>query len=152
MKLAEALLLRADSQKRIEQLKVRLLRNAKTQEGEVPTEDPQSLLSELESVADQLVDLIKRINQTNSNTAFTEGRSIADALAERDVLVLRRGAYAELATMATLRQDRVTRSEVKYISTINVAEVQKQADEFAKQYREIDARIQEANWKTELVD
>jgi len=152
MKLAEALLLRADSQKRIEQLKARLLRNAKTQEGEAPTEDPQSLLSELNSVADQLVDLIKRINRTNSNTVFSEGKSIADALAERDVLVLRRGAYTDLATTATLRQDRVTRSEIKYISTINVAEIQKQADGFAKQYREIDARIQEANWKTDLAD
>jgi len=152
MKLAEALLLRADSQKRIEQLKARLLRNAKTQEGEAPTEDPQSLLSELESVADQLVDLIKRINRTNSNTVFLQSKSIADALAERDVLVLRRSAYTDLATMAALRQDRVTRSEVKYISTINVADIQKQADGFAKQYREIDARIQEANWKTDLVD
>jgi len=152
MKLAEALLLRADSQKRIEQLKARLLRNAKTQEGEAPTEDPQSLLSELESVADQLVDLIKRINRTNSNTVFLQSKSIADALAERDVLVLRRSAYTDLATMAALRQDRVTRSEVKYISTINVADIQKQADSFAKQYREIDARIQEANWKTDLVD
>jgi hypothetical protein len=151
MKLAEALLLRADSQKRIEQLRVRLQRNARTQEGEAPAEDPKSLLSELESVADQLVDLIKKINKTNSTTLFAEGKSIADVLAERDVLVLRRGAYSDLATMAALRADRITRSEVKYISTINVAEIQKSADEFAKQYREIDARIQEANWKTDLV-
>jgi hypothetical protein len=152
MKLAEALILRADSQKRIEQLKVRLLRNAKVQEGEEPAEDPQSLLGELVSVADQLVDLIKRINKTNSNTALAEGRSIADALAERDVLVLRRGAFSDLAAMSALRQDRITRSEVKYISTIKVAEIQKQADDLAKQYREIDARIQEANWKTDLLD
>src|SRR6185295_13740475 len=100
MKLAEALILRADSQKRIEQLKARLLRSAKVQEGEDPAEDPKSLLTELESVADQLVDLIKRINKTNSNTAFSEGRSVADALAERDVLVLRRGTYSDLASMA----------------------------------------------------
>lgn len=152
MKLAEALLLRADSQKRIEQLKARLLRNAKTQEGEAPTESPETLLTELESVADQLVELIQRINKTNSTTVFSEGKSIADALAERDVLVLRRGAYTDLATMAAMRADRITRSEVKYISTINVTEIQKHADDLARQYREIDARIQEANWKTDLVD
>ena len=152
MKLAEALLLRADCQKRIEQLKSRLLGSAKVQEGEEPPEDPQKLLAELEGVSDQLVDLIKRINQTNSTTAFTEGQSIADALAERDVLVLRRGAYSDLATFAAMRQDRVTRSEVKYISTISVAEIRKHADELAKKYRELDARIQELNWKTELVD
>ena len=45
MKLAEALLLRADLQKRIEQIESRLLRNAKVQEGETPAEDPQALLA-----------------------------------------------------------------------------------------------------------
>ena len=93
MKLAEALILRADCQKRIEQVKSRLLRNAKVQEGEVPAENPQDLINELENVSGELVDLIKRINKTNSTSAFSEGQSIADALAERDVLVLRRGAY-----------------------------------------------------------
>jgi len=151
MKLAEALLLRADCQKRIEQLKSRLLGSAKIQEGEEPPEDPQKLLSELEVVSDQLVDLIKRINKTNSTTAFAEGQSIADVLAERDVLVLRRGAYSDLATFAAIRQVRITRSEVKYISTISVAEIRKHADELAKNYRELDARIQEMNWKTDLV-
>ena len=152
MKLAEALLLRADSQKRIEQLKSRLLGNAKIQEGEQPAENPQELLGELQSVADQLVDLIKRINKTNSTTLFVDGQSIADALAERDVLVLRRGAYSDLAMYASMRHDRVTRSEVKYVATVNVVEIQKQSDELAKKYRELDARIQELNWKTDLVE
>jgi hypothetical protein len=40
MKLAEALLRRADCQKCLEQLKARLLRNAKVQEGDDPAEDP----------------------------------------------------------------------------------------------------------------
>ncbi len=50
MKLAEALILRADAQKRIQQLRERLNRSAKTQEGELPPEDPQELLAELERV------------------------------------------------------------------------------------------------------
>ena len=152
MKLAEALILRADCQKRIEQLKARVLRTARVQEGEAPSENPQELLAELERVSGELVDLIKRINKTNSTTILAEGQSIADALAERDVLVLRRGAYSDLASMAAMRHDRITRSEVKYVSTINVADTQKRADELAKRYRELDARIQEINWKTDLVD
>ena len=48
MKLAQALILRADTQKRIEQLKVRLLSNTKTQENEKPSEDPKLLLKELD--------------------------------------------------------------------------------------------------------
>ena len=152
MKLAEALLLRADCQKRMEQLKSRLIGSAKLQEGEVPPENPQKLLAEVEAVADQLMDLIRRINRTNSKTTFVEGSSLVDALAERDVLLLRRGIYNDLATFASVRQDRITRSEVKYISAVDVAETRKRADELAKNYRELDARIQELNWKTELVD
>jgi hypothetical protein len=62
MKLAEALILRADCQKRIAQLKSRLLTNAKVQEGDVPAETPQELIVDLERASSELLDLIKRIN------------------------------------------------------------------------------------------
>src|ERR1043165_935948 len=104
MKLAEALILRADSQKRFEQLKQRLLISAKVQEGEEPPENPNELLTEMESVANQLTDLIQRINKTNSITAYAEGKALSDALAERDVLALKRTVYADLAQAASVRQ------------------------------------------------
>jgi hypothetical protein len=151
MKLAEALIRRADCQKRFEQVKTRLLTNVKVQEGDVPAEAPAELLAELGRVANELRDLIKRINKTNSATAFSGG-TLSDALAERDLLVLERRAYAEVAQTASITQGRFTRSEVKYVATVNVAELQKRADELAKQYRDLDARIQEVNWQTELVD
>jgi len=47
MKLAEALHLRADLQKRIAQLGDRLNNNARVQEGDEPAEDPAVLLAEL---------------------------------------------------------------------------------------------------------
>ncbi len=68
MKLAEALNLRADVQKRIASLKERLIRNAKVQEGDVPAEDPVVLLKELEGNIIELEKLIKAINKTNSLT------------------------------------------------------------------------------------
>jgi len=151
MKLAEALILRADSQKRFAQLKSRLLNSAKVQEGDQAAEDPKELSAELERVADQLADLMKRINKTNSATPLAGVGTISDALADRDVLALRRAAYNELAQTAAFTQDRYTRSEVKYVRTIDVVEIQKRADELAKNYRELDARIQELNWQTELV-
>ena len=58
MKLAQALILRSDAQKRIEQLKVRLLSNAKTQENESPSEDPKLLLKELDKLTSELFTLI----------------------------------------------------------------------------------------------
>jgi hypothetical protein len=151
MKLAEALILRADCQKRFAQLKSRLLANAKVQEGDQAAEDPKTLTAELEGVAAQLADLIKRINKTNSIVPFAGYGTISDALADRDVLALRRAVYAELAQAAAFTQDRFTRSEVKYVRNIDVVEIQKRADELAKEYRELDARIQGFNWLTELI-
>ena len=152
MKLAEALILRADCQKRMAQLNSRLLANTKVQEGDAPAETPRELIAELGRVSAELLDLIKRINRTNSATVYSEMRTISDALAERDVLALQRTVYVEMARTASITQDRYSRSEVKYVSTINVAEIQKRADEFAKNYRDLDTRIQELNWKTELVE
>jgi len=154
MKLAEALILRADCQKRLEQLKARIVRSAKVQEGDAPPENPQELIIELERTASELMDLIKRINRTNSTTRFDaepDGRTLSDVLAERDVLAMRRAAYSGLAEAAAVTQNLYSRSEVKFVSTVNVAEVQKRTDDLAKQYRELDARIQEANWKTDLL-
>ena len=152
MKLAEALILRADCQKRIEQLKARVLRSAKVQEGDQPAEQPKELLAELERAANVLSDLIKRINKTNSAAVFAGDQTISEALADRDVLALRRSVYNEVAAAGAVTQNVFTRSEIKYVSTINVAETQKRADELAKNYRELDARIQETNWKVDLGD
>src|ERR1043166_6046038 len=121
MKLAEALIRRADCQKRFEQVKTRLLTNVKVQEGDVPAEAPAELLAELGRVANELRDLIKRINKTNSATAFSGG-TLSDALAERDLLVLERRAYAEVAQTASITQGRFTRSEVKYVATVRSEE------------------------------
>lgn len=151
MKLAEALVLRADAQKRIEQLRQRLLRNAKVQEGDKPSEDPQRLLKEFEQVAEQLTAFIQSINRTNAAARFADG-SLTDALAERDVLRVRAALYRELAQAASVTQARVTKSEVKFKSTVSVAAIQKRADALAKQHRELDAAIQEANWQIELSD
>jgi hypothetical protein len=150
MKLAEALILRADHQKRIEQLKHRLARNSRVQEGDEPGENPAALIEELERTARDLVQLIQRINATNSSTALEEGLTISDAIALRDVLRLRHTIYRELAQAATVSQVRLTKSEVRFKSTVNVAEMQKRADDLAKEHRELDAKIQAANWQVDL--
>jgi hypothetical protein len=152
MKLAEALILRSDSQKRLEQLKARVLRVAKVQEGEPPAENPTELLAEAERVAEQLERLIKQINRTNAATPVDATRTLSDALAERDVLGMRRGLLADVAEAATISQDRYSRSEVKFKSTINVAVTQATADGLARTFRELDARIQQLNWTTDLLD
>lgn len=152
MKLAEALILRADRQKRIEQLRVRLTTSAKVQEGEKPPEDPDRLIDELERVSNDIVSLIRKINKTNSTARLDDGTTLSDALATRDVLMIKRGVYAGLAEAASAVQSRYSRSEVKYISTVDVAEMQKRVDQLSREHRELDSRIQESNWKIDLVD
>jgi hypothetical protein len=151
MKLAEALLERADAQRRYAQVEERTRRFAKVQEGEAPAENPAALLAELDAIAKQIEKLVKRINQTNNVTALGK-QSLADALAERDALSMQAKTYAELAKMATVTQDRYSKSEVRFVSTIDVAATQKRADDLAKRYRELDATIQALNWTTELDD
>ncbi len=151
MKIAEALALRSDLQKRLEQLKQRLVKNARIQEGDIPAENPVELESELEEVAQQLTAMIQRINRTNSSTRFGT-QTLADALAVRDVLKMRYNVFRELATAASTAQGRTTRSEIKFISTVSVAATQRKADDLAREYRELDTRIQEADWLTLLQD
>lgn len=152
MKLAEALILRADTKTRFEQLRQRLASNAKVQEGDKPSEKPEDLLKEMEKTAAEYEKLIRQINKTNSETEFIKGKTLTDALAERDVLGLRRGVYANLVNAATVSQQMYSRSEIKFVSTIDVAKTQKIVDKLSKEYRELDAKIQEFNWKTDLVE
>ena len=151
MKLAEALILRADIQKRIEQLKSRLAYNAKVQEGERPSEEPNALLAELDALTGELERLIVRINLTNC-TAKTDGKSLTELIAKRDVLTLKAGALRAFAQVAAQKIDAYSRSEIKILSTVDVAALQKQVDELAKQIRQLDTTLQGANWQTDLTN
>lgn len=152
MKLAEALILRADCLKRFRQLKERLFAVAKIQDGDDPFENPQDLIRQLEQVADELATLIKKINKTNSNTIFAEGKTLTDILAERDVLGMKRKMYDGLAEAARIEQNRYSQSEVKFVVTVNVNEIHKKMDLLAKIYRELDSKIQQFNWTVDMVE
>jgi hypothetical protein len=151
MKLAEALAERSDCQIKIEEIKKRLIRSARVQEGDQPAEDTTALLAEGERVFARLQELIGAINRTNSKTAFDSKRTISDAIAERDVVGKRRDFLAGIADAATTRQDRYSKSEVRFVATVSVGKLQTEVDQLAKQYRELDTRLQELNWKTEFI-
>ena len=151
MKLAQALILRADTQKRIEQLKVRLLSNAKTQENEKPSEDPKLLLKELDRLTSELFRLICSINLTNSSAKF-DGMSLTEMIAKKDALVLKANVLREFATSASQKVDLYSNSEIKILSTVDVAALQKQVDALSKEIRELEMKLQEANWAVDLVE
>jgi hypothetical protein len=151
MKLAEALAERSDCQNRIEEMKKRLIRSARVQEGDQPAEDSTELLAETERAFARMLELVSSINRTNSKTAFDKERSISDAIAERDVVGKRRDFLAGIAEAASTRQDRYSKSEVRFVATVSVGKLQTEVDQLAKRYRELDTRLQELNWKTELI-
>jgi hypothetical protein len=96
--------------------------------------------------------LIAAINRTNVRIELEPGMSMTDALAHRDVLGLRRTVLAEAAQVASVRQDRYSRSEIKLVSALDVKELHRQADEIAKEFRELDAKIQARNWESDLLE
>ncbi|NJP34842.1 DIP1984 family protein [Micromonospora thermarum] len=154
MKLAEALALRADAARRAEQLRARIAASARYQEGETPAEDPAALLTEAGDVLGELESLIRRINRTNAATPV-EGGTLTDALARRDVLRLRHGLVTSAADAAAgegQRGFRQLRSELKMIPALPVAELRGQADDLARQLREVDTLIQRTNWEVDLLD
>ncbi|KQR39289.1 DIP1984 family protein [Microbacterium sp. Leaf159] len=153
MKLAEALTARADLQRRIEQLRARITANARYQEGEEPAEDASALLVEADAALAQLRDLIRRINATNSRLDLGADGTMTDALAARDVLRLQHSLLADAAAAASGANDqflRQMRSELRQISALPVAELRSRADAVAQELRELDNRIQQANWLHDL--
>ena len=151
MKLAEALILRSDLQKRIEQLRVRLNNNAKVQENDKPSENPEELLNELDNNINQLKILIKQINRTNCVTV-SSGQTLADLIAERDTLTLKSNILRGFLNIAGQKVNLYSTTEIKIMSTVDVPTLQKELDQLSKKIRETDTELQQANWLTELIE
>ncbi|MCM3785431.1 DIP1984 family protein [Neobacillus mesonae] len=151
MKLAEALILRTDTQRKMHQYSYRLQNAVKVQEGEAPLEDPSELIAEMNQSLDLYTELVQQINRTNAQVMLGDGLSIADALALREKYDKQRGMLQEAIHYATIRQERTSKSEIKFVTTIDVKTLQKQVDEISKQHRLLDTRIQEKNWTTDLI-
>lgn len=152
MKIAEALTARADLQRRIEQLRARIIANARYQEGEEPAEDAAALLGEADADLARLRELIRRINATNARLDLGAEGTMTDALAARDVLRLQHSLLADAAAAASGSNQgmRQMRSELRQIAALPVAQLREAADRVAQELRELDNRIQQANWTHDL--
>ncbi|MCR9116229.1 MAG: DIP1984 family protein [bacterium] len=150
MKLAEALLLRADMQKKLASLRERIGKNAIVQHGDEPHEDPEKLLEEAYAVLKQFESLVFRINQTNIHNTLPDGRSLTEAIAHRDTLVAQHSLIQHAIAHTQKEPDRYSMAEIKWVATLKVASLQKQTEDLAKKIRELNAAIQETNWKAEL--
>jgi hypothetical protein len=158
MKLAEALSLRSDAQKRLAQLQARAVASARFQEGEDVPEDANALLAEAREVVAEVESLVRRINRTNAAVELEPGITITDAIARRDALASERSVLVAIADAAAGSGARAggfgrqLRSELRFLTNVPIPQLRTEADALARQYRELDTRLQEANWTTELLD
>ena len=151
MKLAEALQERADLNRRLEQLRGRLTRNATVQEGEQPAEDPAVLLEEVETAAARLEELTAAVNKTNT-AVRVEGKSLTELIARKDALSLRLSAYRDLVYTAGQSTSRARGTEIRVKAVLKASELQKTADALSRELRQLDNLLQETNWKTRLIE
>ncbi len=156
MTLAEALVERKALKERIDNLKGRLAANARVQEGDAPTEAPTDLMAQVSAAIADLEQLIVAINRTNLATRLPgeEGWSLMEAIARRDMLTLHQTILQGTigATRITRDQWAMTHSEVRSVLAVDVAGLQRQIDALAKERRQLDLRLQAANWSTRLVE
>lgn len=150
MKLSEALIIRSDLQKRIEQINSRLIANAKVQEGDKTAEDPIEILAELNQTLNDLCDIIKRINLTNCKVTDGE-KTLTELLAERDVLSMKVRIEQEFLSSARKKIDRYSNKEIKIFSSIDVKQKQTELDKLSRKLRELDVKIQALNWEFDLI-
>ena len=150
MKLAEALLLRADLNKKLASLRERINRNAIVQEGETPKEKVEDLLAEATSVLEEQQKLVRTINAANESTKLADGRLLADVLALRDTLIARHSLLSTTISATHKDVDRYSQREIKWIAQIDVASLQKQADDLSRKIREVNVTVQAANWQIEI--
>jgi len=147
MKLAEALLTRAELTRKVESLKQRVLSAARVQEGAPPVEDATTLMAQAFTAIESIRDLEVKINRSNMVAAFESGATCMEQLASRDALRAKRNLLAELAAAASPgRNGYYSNREIRWLPGADVAATQNRIDSIAAQIHRLNTRIQEHNW------
>jgi len=152
MKLADALLLRSDMNKKSASLSERIKGNCRVQDGDEPGEDPQKLMVEAFRIMQEHEALVCRINRTNLAVKLGGGKTMMESIAERDRLNAQHNLIKEAASACRLENNYYSNSEIKWKPVLKVDGLEKQADDLSKKIRELNSAIQEANWSNELLD
>lgn len=150
MKIAEALMERAALKTDLEELKNRMLKNVKIQDGDTIQEDVYTLMDEYIQKQSHLSELISKINQSNIKTINNDGESLANMLALRDTYKSIVKTYKLLYDEAIITPSRYSRNEIKFISTVDIDKIQAKINEYSGKYRNLDTQIQELNWTVNL--
>ena len=148
MKLAEALIERKSLKGRIDQIIQRMKENVVFLEGNTHDEDFAELEKTYESMLARFESIANRINNTNNKTMLNDQYTIAEAITKRDCIKSKIAACRAVKEAVPSSRRHLSSS---YVLTINMKEYQKKIDDLARQFRELDTKIQGLNWNTELL-
>jgi hypothetical protein len=94
--------------------------------------------------------LISQINAANHANKLEDGRTLADLINQREGLAMQHALITNAIQSSNKEPDRYSMSEIKWVAALDVKSLQKQADDLAIKIRELNAIIQEKNWRVEL--
>lgn len=157
MKLGEALTQRARQAQKLNDLQERIRVAVLVQEGDDPQEDANALIDEYVRVSNDHALLVARIATTNAETNVTgvsDGQTLLTLLHQREALIRERNICRAAATSAVPGKNslfRYSRSEVKFVATVDVQALRAKEAELDQRISTIDARVQKLNWDTELL-
>lgn len=133
-------------------MKTRLNDCIKIQEGDTPSETPEAVVDKIDKTLGEFQRLVYLINMTNATTVTDDGRNITALLAERDTLGQKVEAMNDALCTITEKEPRYSRSEIKYVRTVDVGEFRRLYDKSASALRQLDLRIQGLGFTTDLVE
>ena len=79
------------------------------------------------------------------------GQTLVDLILTRDAIKMKLKILTTLLDEVTIKQDRYSQSEIKFVTIIDVLDIQRQIDDLAKSFRELDTQIQQLNWTHDLM-
>jgi uncharacterized coiled-coil DUF342 family protein len=156
MKLGEALQERKNLGTRISELRERFSNAAVHEEGDKPEESAAEVLKSFDATLAEYQNLIVRVNRTNNAVRLSSGETMMEAIARRDCLKLITANYKSMAEGIRNRnsyRSYASKDAAKKVVAegVDIAKLNKAADDAASELRKVDAEIQAAGWANELL-
>lgn len=154
MNILEAITLKKDLEKRIENLGSRYVGNLTVLKGGKPHEDPNELLKEMDKSIIQLNDLCYRIDAADLYVKNSTGKTLIELVIERESLTTRlnvlRNALNEVTFGSYNDYGYNSRREVEFDVVVSIESISKLVDETEEQLRQVTSEIQKLDVKTEI--
>jgi hypothetical protein len=155
VKLAEALLERAELQRQNRSIVRHIDENVRLPEDEEPTGSIDNLIKQYEANMTRLSELIRRINKTNCMTEMNGG-TITDAIAKRDCLSSQIRAYEEIYSTVTSHEQNGRHCggsdvRIKYVRHLDSKNLKDRMDHLSQEFRLLDTALQGMNWTVDLL-